>query len=480
MNIQNPDYDDFEKGLQRLLGAATEPGTEERLREVCAEFRRQLGQHPPIMKPVSASSHATNLSRRAAWVTRLFTLKHWIVTHATANLIIGILMIGTGSAAVVHWLTVQEAAKKFDINDPTLRTVIEAYYRVNQKYPVYFRELTTPVAYITGPWNPDWGKKGEIMSEEETMEWESRPRWEREPFINNIADYHLWESLSPKEQDEWVQWYVEWNSRSHLINERFSPEQKVQFLALRESAKQAIKEITQELAAKHAPKEQIERAQLDAWSKNYSLPLQKTFQEMRLDRPLHSTIRPAVREYREKHHRDPRTLGDLKGFIEGLAPGLLAWQGDRPLKSEELEPLVKWEKLPWDSGDVPREKEFSNDAPRTFDRGRADWRTWESFLKKYGPEEVYDGYVRWGVNRYFESYLLYYPFTDEQRRQISQLGDETFQELKATLQKLVVRRASRRSFENETAAVWDKAIARFYEIFKEMKRVEGGQTTARP
>jgi len=466
MNIHNPDYDDFEKGLQRLLGAATEPGTEERLREVCAEFRRQLGRHPHIMKPVSASSHATNLSRRAAWVTRLFTLKHWIVTHATASLIIGILMIGTGSAAVVHWLTVQEAAKKFDINDPTLRTVIEAYYRVNQKYPVYFRELTTPVAYIVGPWNPDWGRE-RVLSDEEEREYAARPKWERAPYSGKEYDSSLWTSLTPKEQDEWVRWRVDWELRPRLVHEWSSPEQKARVLQLGDQYYAELRKVTQELIAQKAPKDEFEREQLNVYTRCFAKPLQAISREVRLERPL-LPIQHTVRQYREKYGKSPRTMGDLREFLEQeeiMTPGFLKrWGADRPLMPIELDTPTKWDKAPWDK----------------FTVGRWDWASFTVFIGKYGEKEVYDGYIRDWVDNYFQRYLPYYPFTPDQRKRILEIRDQTFQEMKATLRALVAKKASHWSFGDKQAEIWDKAIARFHEVFREMKSAESGQTTARP
>jgi len=466
MNIQNPDYDDFEKGLRRLLGGAAEPGTEERLREVCAEFRCGLGRHPHTMKTVSGPDHAPNRFYRAARGSRFFTLKGWIVTHATASLIIAILVAGTGSAAIVHWLTVEEGAKKFNISDPTLRTVIEAYYRENHKYPVYFRELTTPVAYIVGPWNPEWGHE-RVLSEEEEREYAARPKWERAPYVGKEYEVSLWASLTPKEQDEWVRWRVDRQLRPHLIHEWLSPEQKARVLQLGEQSCAELRKVTQELVAQKAPKDEFQRKQMDVYTQCFAKPLQAIFREVRLERPL-LPIQHTVRQYREKYGKSPRTMRDLREFLEQeeiMTPGFLKrWGADRPLLPIELDTPNKWDKDPWDQ----------------FDVSGWDWALFTRYIEKYGEKEVYDGYIRDWVDNYFQRYLPYYPFTPDQRKKILEIRDQTFQEMKAALRALVAKKASHWSFGDKQAEIWDKAIARFYEIFKEMEVAEGGEPTAPP
>lgn len=414
-----------------------------------------------------------------SWMKRL---RYWIRSCKTGYKIAGvaaILLVLTGAGIVYRCAFISEGFRKYGIqmgpNSNAIRVAVKAYRDEYGADPVTFRQLTTPIAFFDGPWDPYWGphpaKKSPVLSDAELREIASRPKWYFGPYMGHFNDYRLWQPLTKKEREAWVRFEVERNFRGYLIREWFSPAQRQKVLQIREAAVKHLYSAVAELLARKAPKPEFEHATLTIYKKWNLDPIQKVFQEERLERPLFSTIRPAIRQYRAKYGRDPKTLGDLKQFgIEHFAPGLIEWQGDRPLKPVELDTKIsKWIKPPWGPFGLSLDEQQKSDAPELFSREPYNWRTYIEFVKRYGERDVYDGFVHSEIDRYFQGYLPYYPFTRDEREDVLALRDALADELIAKLKILVKEKVSQKAFEDAFEVIHETGAAEFYKIFQKVR-----------
>jgi len=420
----------LEKQLRGLPYKQPQPGLLERLR---SGLPRQEA--------------AASWSLRAGLAAFAMACRRWVAAHAVLSILAACATLAAGAVAVHQYAFISEEYKKHGIeikpDDPSIGWAVEAY-RANHggKAPEFFHQMTTPVAYLATPW-----LDSRICSEEEMREWEALPKWAKPPWSGSPGDYRMWESLSETERKEWLDWIFRESIRANLTYDRLSPDLRRRFLELADKASEQMMRILPDLIARKASKEEFEKTIGRVMFESMSKPKTRMFQECRKERPGF-VIRRSVEMFREKHRKDPVTLGDLADEIRDT-PGLLEWLGDRPLTKAELRQPSKWTKL---------------------DLNQKRYEYWEyRTTKDYRLSEIYDGYVYWWVDSYFKAFLPYYPFTPEERKQVLAIRDTTYREMKSTLKELVAKKAGRRTFQDRTAEVWNKAIDNFYKILDQAR-----------
>ncbi|HUT25931.1 MAG TPA: hypothetical protein VM492_16470, partial [Sumerlaeia bacterium] len=238
-----------------------------------------------------------------------------VLAHAAICILLAAASLALGAVAVHRFLFISDGFReygiKIDPDDPAIRTAVAAYREYYEgKEPRYFHQLTTPVAFFTGPWAPGWGKPRRY-SEQEVREWEELPRWAKHPWAGGFNDYRKWESLSKTEWKEWVDWKCQDDIRVHLVHERFSPDQRRRVLRLADDAAVQTMRVLPGLVARKASKKEFDEATLDIWKKCQFEPMRDIFREMSHERPL-LIIHPAVHTFRKQHGKPPSSLGDIK------------------------------------------------------------------------------------------------------------------------------------------------------------------------
>ncbi|MCH8332543.1 hypothetical protein IIC65_01290, partial [Candidatus Sumerlaeota bacterium] len=235
----------------------------------------------------------------------------WIRTHAALSALALLSACAIGGTAAYRLMSVEEATSFFHIEeDFQLQRAIDAYLSEHGVSPVYFRDLTTPVAYYRAPHYPGWGQQPPLSSKAEVRAYEARSKWAKEPWVNQFSDYRRWEALAENERRDWVAWIVEDWFRAHFVQEKFSPDQKRRVLGLREDAMNQYNAVLPDLVDRQAPKDEFEKTHLGIFGRSVFDPMQLLFKEMRLESPG-VPIRNAVRWYRERVGQDPKSLGDL-------------------------------------------------------------------------------------------------------------------------------------------------------------------------